>query len=329
MRLTLEMWPKSWAMRETLEIARGAFTEQPTLQVRLTRADGVVGRGEACGIPYKGETPETIMADLEAVRAAIEAGVTREELCTLLPKGGGARMAIDAALWDLEAKAGGPSPYAVYGLTPRPIASAYTIGIRSLAAYEETARKLGAFAVLKVKVNADDPIGAVRAVRRGAPDPRLVLDTNQAWSVADLKRHAETLVDLRVDLIEQPIPVGAEAGLDGWTSPIPLCADELIDGVDDLARAEGRFAVVNIKLDKAGGLTSAMRLGDAAQARGLKLMVGCMVGSSLSMAPAMVLAHRCAFVDLDGPMLQAEDVENGYTYRNGVVEQPHKPALWG
>ena len=328
MGLTIAMEPRHWPVKEVLTIARGSMFEQPTIHVTLTREDGVKGRGEACGIPYKGETPATMMADIEAVRPVIEAGVTREALLDLLP-GGGARMALDAALWDLEAKAGEGDPYARNGLTPGAIRSAYTIGMRDLAAYEAAARKYAAYPLLKVKVAADDPVSAIAAVRRGAPDPRLIVDANQAWSVEELKAFAPALVPLGVSLLEQPIPVGAEAGLDGWTSPIPLCADELVDGIADLDKVVGRFQLVNIKLDKAGGLTSALRLADAAGARGLGLMVGCMLGSSLSMAPAMVLAQRCAFVDLDGPMLHSEDVPEGYAYVNGVVAAPHKPALWG
>lgn len=328
MGLTIAMEPRHWPVKEVLTIARGSMTEQPTLHVTLTREDGLRGRGEACGIPYKGETPETIAADIERVRDVIEAGVTRAALLDLLP-GGGARMALDAALWDLEAKAGEGDPYARNGLVPNAVSSAYTIGMRDLAAYEEAARAYAAYPLLKVKVAADDPVSAIAAVRRGAPGARLIVDANQAWSVEALKAFAPALVPLGVALLEQPIPVGAEAGLDGWTSPIPLCADELVDGLADLDKVVGRFQLINIKLDKAGGLSAALQLADAAQARGLGLMVGCMLGSSLSMAPAMVLAQRCAFVDLDGPMLQSEDVPEGYEYVNGVVAAPHKPLIWG
>lgn len=328
MRLKLEMWSKAWPMKEVLTIARGSQTDQPTLQVRLTREDGLIARGEACGIPYQGDTPETLASELEAVRDIIEAGITRQALLELLPHGG-ARMAIDAALWDLEAKAGGPDPFAANNLAANPVTSAYTIGMRDLAGYEATARAHAAFSLLKIKVDGAGPVEAIKAVRKGAPDSRLIVDTNQSWSIDDLKRHAPIMADLGVVLLEQPIRVGDEAGLDGWRSPVPLCADELIDSIADLDKAQGRFDVVNIKLDKAGGLTAGLLLADAIEARGMKLMVGCMVGSSLSMAPAMVLAQRCAFVDLDGPMLQTEDVDPPLVYVNGVVARPHVPALWG
>ena len=328
MLLRLQMHPHDWPLAVPLQIARGTLGCQPTLQLGLTDSDGVTGRGEACGIPYKGETPASIMADVERIRPVVEAGIDRETLLTLLPAGG-ARMALDSALWDLEAKRGAGDPFRRNGLLPNPLRSAFTIGIRSHADYTAAARELAGFSLLKVKVDATDPVGAVRAVRAGAPNPRLIVDTNQSWSVDQLKALAQPMADLGVALLEQPIPVGAEAGLDGWESPVPLCADELIDTEADLDRAQGRFRFINIKLDKAGGLTAALRLADAVEARGMGLMVGCMLGSSLSMAPAMVLAQRCAFVDLDGPMLHTADVPNGFQYRYGRVDRPHVPTLWG
>lgn len=328
MTLRLECWAKRWPLHEPLMIARGALVDQPTIQVRLTDAGGAAGRGEGCGIVYQGETPETMIAQLDAVRPVIELGITRAALLDLLPKGG-ARMAVDAALWDLAAKRDGVDPYRAAGVVPRPIASAFTIGIRDLDGYEAAARARADFGLLKVKVAGDDPVAAVRAVRRGAPKARLIVDANQAWSVEALKQLAPAMAELGVALLEQPIPVSAEEGLDGWTSPVPLCADELVDDVADLDRAVERFQVVNIKLDKAGGLTAALALADAIEARGMALMVGCMLGSSLSMAPAMVLAQRCQFVDLDGPMLHTEDQDARYTYIDGRVDEPHQPLIWG
>lgn len=174
-----------------------------------------------------------------------------------------------------------------------------------------------------------DPIAAIRAVRRGNPTARLIVDPNQSWSATQLRDVSDEMRLLGVVLIEQPIPVGSEAGLEEWSPPVPLCADELVEHEEDLPKAQGRFSFINIKLDKAGGLTAALRLADAAKARGFGLMVGCMAGSSLSMAPAMVLAQRCDFVDLDGPLLQSNDIENGFHYEEGVVVRPYKPELWG
>lgn len=328
MKLKLETQAKSWPMREPFAISRGVQTEQPTLHVHLTDETGLRGRGEACGVSYHDETPETMVAQIEAVRVRIEAGLTRQELLSVLPAGG-ARFAVDSALWDLEAKRSGRSAFDLAGVPANPVSVDFTIGIRDIASYEATARRYANFAVLKIKVDHHDPLAALRAVRRGAPDPRLIVDPNQSWSVDLLKSLGAELQALGVALLEQPIPIGDEAGLDGYTPPVPLCADELIDDVDDLQRAIGRFQFVNIKLDKSGGLTAALALADRAEALGFGLMVGCMAGSSLAMAPAMVLAQRCAFADLDGPLLQAEDIEHGLVYENGVVARPHDPRLWG
>ncbi len=324
----VETWAKAWPMREAFAIARGVQTDQPTLQLRLTDGDGQQGRGEACGVDYHGETPATMAAQIAAIADAIAGGVTRAALLDLLPAGG-ARFALDSALWDLEAKRDGRDPFAVAGVAADPVVVDMTIGIRSLADYEAAARRCADHALIKIKVDAGDPLAAVAAVRRGAPGARFIVDPNQSWTVAMVEALAPQLHDLGVVLLEQPIAVGAEAGLDGYAGPVPLCADELIDSAADLARAHGRFQFINIKLDKCGGLTAALALADAAAAQGFGLMVGCMAGSSLAMAPALVLAQRCAFADLDGPLLQSEDIDNGLVYAGGVIARPHVPALWG
>lgn len=319
---------RSWPMREPFAISRGVQTEQPTVIACLVDAQGRRGRGEACGVGYAGETPEIMTAQIEAVRSQIQGDLTRQALRRLLPAGG-ARCALDSALWDLEAKQTGRSVFALAGIErPVSVTTAYTIGIRSNAAYEAAARGRASYRLLKVKVDGQDPVASIAAVRRGAPDAALIVDPNQAWSVETLKAIAPRLVELGVVLLEQPIPVGHEAGLDGYRCPVPLCADELINEAADLDKARGRFDVINIKLDKAGGLTEALDLAASATAAGFDLMVGCMAGSSLSMAPAIVLAQQCAFVDLDGPLLLAEDWPDGLNYENGVV-QPPSPAFWG
>lgn len=327
MRLTLTLEARDWRMIEPFAISRGVQESQPTLIATLIDEAGRRGRGEACGVNYAGETPETMRAEIEAVRSEIEAGIGREALLDLLPAGG-ARLAIDAALWDLEAKATGISPFARAGVARAAVITAYTIGIRDVAGYETAARARSAYPLLKVKVADSEALDAIAAVHRGAPASRLIVDPNQAWAPAELPGLTASLADLGVVLLEQPIPVGAEAALDGIARPIPLCADELINDASDLPQARGRFDVINIKLDKAGGLTAALRLADAAEAMGFGLMVGCMAGSSLSMAPAMVLAQRCRFVDLDGPLLQAKDFPNGLRYDNGTVHPP-EPDFWG
>jgi L-alanine-DL-glutamate epimerase-like enolase superfamily enzyme len=319
---------RAWPMKEPFAISRGVSTQQRVIIVEIEDEAGRRGRGEACGIPYAGETPETMITALAPVLPAIEAGATREDLLGLLPPGG-ARCAVDCALWDLEAKASGAPAWARAGLTLfSPVDTCYTIGIRDLDGYERKANELRAFAWLKVKVGQGDPLPAITAVRRGSPQARLVVDPNQAWSPDDLKAYAGPLADLGVAVLEQPIPVGAEAALDGYRCPIALAADELIGDERDLDRARGRFDIVNIKLDKTGGLTTALRLADVAQEHGFALMVGCMAGSSLSMAPAMIIAQRCAVVDLDGPLLQAEDWADGLVYTAGRVAPP-APTFWG
>ncbi len=316
-----------WPLHEPFVVSRETFHEMAGLRLTLTDGNGVRGRGDGMGVTYSGETVVTMRADVERVRPAIEAGVNRAELLELLPPGG-ARCALDVALWDLEAKRGGANPFAAFGLSAAPVSTARTIGIRSFDAFESAARRDEA-EWLKIKVDSTDPVGMVEAVRRGAPQARFIVDPNQAWPIDLLKDIAPAMAALGVELLEQPIPVGAEAGLDGWTSPVPLCADELSNTVEDLQRARGRFQAINIKLDKAGGLTAAMALADSAEAMGFSLMVGCMCGPSLAMAPGMVLAQRCSWVDLDGPLFQSDDDVDGFEYLGGIVFETHKPTLWG
>jgi len=326
--LTFDINTLRWPLREPFAISRGVQTDVAAIVVTLVDGEGRCGRGEACGVPYAGETPETMTAQIEAVRSVIEGGVDRRTLLDILPAGG-ARCAVDAALWDLEAKTSGRSAFLAAGVAaPRALVTAYTIGIRAIDDYETAAAARANHALLKIKVDATDPIAAVAAARRGAPNAAFIVDPNQSWTLDTLKAFAPDMAALGVVLLEQPIKVGAEEGLDGYACPIRLCADELINGPADLAKAKGRFDVINIKLDKTGGLTAALQLADVARAEGLDLMVGCMAGSSLSMAPAFVLGQQCVFVDLDGPLLQASDWPNGMVYRDGVAAPP-SPALWG
>jgi L-alanine-DL-glutamate epimerase-like enolase superfamily enzyme len=322
LKLSLDQF--DWQLREPFVIARGSAATQPTLMVTIEDDAGHRGRGEACGVDYLGETLATMREQIDACRQSIESGLSREGLQQLLPAGG-ARNAIDCALWDLEAKQRGRS---LFDGIPFPQPTAFTIGMRSLEAYEAAARLHARFPLLKVKVGTGDPLPAIAAVRRGAPQPRLIVDPNQAWTPADLKRFAPALVEHGVVLIEQPVAVGAETELAGWRSPIPLCADELIGTRKDLARAAGLFDCINIKLDKSGGLTEALLLAEEARQMGLWIMAGCMAGSSLCMAPSLVLAPLCSFLDLDGPLLQIGDVTPELTYRDGWIDRP--PAeLWG
>jgi L-alanine-DL-glutamate epimerase-like enolase superfamily enzyme len=324
----LTVQTKYWKLSEPFVIARGTYTTSDVIIVELQ--DGPhLGRGEAAGVDYHGETPDSMVAQVEAVRSKIEAGVTRAELLKLLPIGG-ARNALDAALWDLEAKRTGRRAWDLAGVgNTREIASAMTIGIRSIEGYEKAARGLSHYRWIKIKVNNDDPLGCIAAVRRGAPNSRLIVDANQAWDVPTLYSLGPQLAELRVDLLEQPVKVGGDKDLELGRSPIPVCADESIDTIEDLQYLKSRYEFVNIKLDKTGGLTAALELAHAARAEGMRLMVGCMVTGSVGMAPGMVLAQLCEVVDLDGPLLQAEDWENPIQYdRTGVMSWP-TAALWG
>lgn len=327
MKLQLTVQSRSWRLKEPFVIARGSRTASHVIVVEL-KTDGHTGRGEAHGVAYSGETQDSMTAQIEQVRTVIESGITRIELLTLLPAGG-ARNAIDAALWDLQAKQTGTRVWTRAGVrSGNPVESAVTIGIRSPEAYEATARKLAEYPWIKIKVDRNDPIAAVAAVRVGAPSSRLIVDANQSWDLDDLARFAPALLEYNVDLLEQPLAAGKDENLSKHWSAIPLCADESLNTIDDLPRLIGRYDFVNIKLDKCGGLTTALELARTAQRSGFRLMSGCMVSSSLAMAPAMVLAQLCEINDLDGAFLLAEDWPGGITYERGSMQTPW-PAFWG
>ncbi len=318
---------KSWPLREPFVISRGTVLAANVVVVQIEEGHHR-GRGEAGGVKYHGESPASVLVQIEDVRTEIEAGATRQDLLRLLPAGG-ARNALDIALWDLEAKRSGIPVWSSAGVAPaKPVISSITIGIRSAEAYEQRARELARYPWLKIKVGAEGALEAVQAVRRGSPHAHLVVDANQAWSLATLQELAPQLAALNVDLLEQPIAAADDAQLLGLHLPVPVCADEPAGTVADLPRLVDRYDFINIKLDKAGGLTSALELAHAARAAGMRLMVGCMTGSSLSMAPAMVVAQLCEVSDLDGPLLQAEDVPHGIRYENGTMSLP-SPELWG
>lgn len=309
-------------------IARGPIHDADGILVELMDASGNRGRGEACGVTYAGEDSAAMINQIEKVRAAIEGGAGRLDLLSLMPASG-ARLAVDAALWDLEAKATGVDPFSASNVDPARVVSAVTISMGDTATVAAAAARYALWPVLKVKVDARDPLSAIDAAHRAAPSAKLIVDPNQSWTIDQLKALCPVLGDYGVVLLEQPVAVGDEPGLDGYTSPIPLCADELVNHIGDLDLAAGRFSFINIKLEKAGGLTAALQLADAALERGFGLMVGCMGGSSLAMAPGMVLAQRCDFADLDGPIGLSSDIENGFSYDCGVVAHPHNPLLWG
>jgi L-alanine-DL-glutamate epimerase-like enolase superfamily enzyme len=292
------------------------------------QAGGFAGRGESVPYARYGETIDTVLAEIESVRAAIEAGADRAALQSLLPPGA-ARNALDCALWDLEAKTRGVRAWTLAGRDRLdPVKTAYTLSLAPADEMAEAARAAARRPLLKLKIGGPDDLDRVAAVRAAAPRTRLIVDANEALDFATLRRLAPEFAKLDVMLIEQPLPAGADADLEGWTSPVPLCADESLHTRAELAACARRYPCINIKLDKAGGLTEALALKAEAQAMGLQIMAGCMVATSLAMAPALLTAQGAAFVDLDGPLLLARDRDPGLTYLGSMIEPP-PAALWG
>lgn len=295
--------------------------------VELT--DGLVmGRGEATPYPRYGETPTQVLADIEAARSAIEAGASRAALQSLLPPGA-ARNALDCALWDLDAKRAGVRAWTLTGRERLdPVKTAYTLSLGPPDQMADAARAAARRPLLKLKIGGEGDLDRVDAVRAAAPRTRLIVDANEALTFDGLRRLAPELAKLGVMLIEQPLPAGADGELEGWSSPVPLCADESLHTRAELSDCARRYTCVNIKLDKAGGLTEALALRNEALALGLGVMAGCMVATSLAMAPALLIAQGAAFVDLDGPLLLAQDRAPGLTYLGSMIEPP-PAALWG
>ena len=317
-----------WRLREPFEIAGQVYTEQSVVLVTLRDAKGRLGRGEAAGVDYDGETPESIARQIRGVSHLLGNGVSGEVLLNLLPKGG-ARNALDCALWDLRAKQGGVPVWRCAGLRDiKPLETALTLGLCDEAALRRKARAARDFPLLKLKLDAERHVDVVRIVKEEHPRARLVVDANQAWSRGLLESLLPRLASLGVELVEQPVPQGTDEQLDGLDPPVPLAADESCRDRDSLPALAGRYGFVNIKLDKCGGLTEALAMVDDCRRLGLRLMVGNMCGSSLAMAPAFIVGQHCEYVDLDGPMLQMDDRPAGMRCQAGRLEPP-AAELWG
>ena len=327
MSRTLEIAREVWPIRGTFRISRGARTEAVVVVVRIVQ-DGAAGSGEC--VPYSryGESVESVMAQIEKARGLIERGGTRAELGSALP-GGAARNALDCALWDLEAKRAGKPVWQLAGLpAPKPVTTAFTLSVdtpENMALAAEAAR---ARPLLKIKLTGEGDLERVAAVRKAAPNSRLIVDANEAWDIGAFARYAPALAKLGVALIEQPLHADRDAALAGLAHPLPLCADEACHDRASLSHLTGKYEAVNIKLDKTGGLTEALALRAAAIVAGMRIMVGCMVGTSLSMAPAHLLAQGAEWADIDGPLLLARDRAPGLVY-DGSTVQPPSAALWG
>ncbi|HEX9933288.1 MAG TPA: N-acetyl-D-Glu racemase DgcA [Allosphingosinicella sp.] len=324
---TLDAQHDRFPLNHPFRIARGTKTAADVVTVTI-RDGGAVGRGEAVPYPRYGETVASALAAIEQVRPLIERSGGRAELAGALPAGA-ARNALDCALWDLEARLSGRSVAEAIGRPlPSTVATALTVVIDTPEAMAKAAAALAHVPVLKVKVDAQDPAAQIRAVRAAAPDPVLIVDPNESWDRALLEAIQPLLLEVRAALLEQPVPAGDDAWLEDFSPAVPICADEAVHVAADLPLVARRYQAVNVKLDKAGGLTAALELAEAARARGLGLMTGCMVSSSLSIAPALHVAALSDFVDLDGPAWLREDRPGGVTIESGIIRPP-AAGFWG
>lgn len=316
---------EQWELESPFRITGHVFHMIDMLHVTIIE-NGTEGRGEAAGVYYLDETGNSILADAKSVKKAVELGADRESLRQLLPAGG-ARNAIDCALWDLEAKLSGQSIWDMTGITPQKTQSFFTVGI-------DTPEKMAAKALsldsskLKVKLDGERPLESISAVRDARPDAEIIVDVNQGWTFAQLVELAPKFKELDITMIEQPLPRGGDQELEGYDSPVPLCADESCLTTDEFGQAARRYQVINIKLDKTGGLTEALDLARMAHSHGKDLMIGNMVGTSLGMAPGYVVAQLCKFVDLDGTLYLTGDREHPMTFEHGFMSRPES-ELWG
>jgi L-alanine-DL-glutamate epimerase-like enolase superfamily enzyme len=326
--MQLSVATQTWAYKVPFRVSRGAEAALDVVVVTLTDSQGHAGRGEAAGVDYDGETIPLVCAQIEAIRPAIERGVDFAALAALLPPGG-ARNALDCALWDLTAKQRRTTVWELAKLkNPRRLVTSITLGIDTDEAVAAGARQYAEWPLIKVKVDAERHLDALRLVRMACSGAALIVDPNQAWNLDLLNRLAPDLHSLGVVLIEQPVPRGEDETLRGYSGTIRLAADESVADRAGLEAVKEFYQVVNVKLDKTGGLTEALALAQQARASGLQVMVGCMAGTSLAMAPGMVVGQLAEFVDLDGPLLHSEDREHGIGYDRGLMRLP-SADLWG
>ena len=311
----------------TFTIARGSRTEAVVVVSEIERG-GRVGRGECVPYARYGETVAGVTAALEAMRVSLAQDLSREALQHAMPAGA-ARNALDCALWDFDAKAEGQPVHVLASMPqPRALVTAYTISLGSPETMADAARRAASRKLLKVKLGGEDDAKRIRAVRAAVPNSELIVDANEAWTANDLAQNLAACAAAGVTLVEQPLPANSDAALSQIARPIPVCADESVHDRASLASLAGKYDAVNIKLDKTGGLTEALAMAAEAERLGFAIMVGCMVATSLAMAPAMLVAQRARVVDLDGPLLLARDREHALRYEGSLVYPP-TPALWG
>ena len=324
---TLAVRIERWPIAGSFTISRGAKTEAVTVMAEVSLA-GHTGRGECAPYPRYGETAEATQNALLAMQGAIARGLDRWALQAAMPPGA-ARNALDCALIDLTAKSGGKRVWDLLGRAePQPCVTAYTISLASPEAMAAATAKAAHRSLLKIKLGGDGDGERIAAVRRAAPAAQLIVDANEAWTAANLEQNLQACVTAGVTLVEQPLPAGQDEMLARIKRPLAVCADESVHDRKSLDGLHERYDAVNIKLDKTGGLTEALAMADAAKALGFDIMVGCMVATSLSMAPAMLLTSQARFIDLDGPLLLARDREHGLRY-DGSLVYPPDAALWG
>ncbi|MCY0147301.1 dipeptide epimerase [Hoeflea sp. G2-23] len=317
----------SFPLARAFTISRGAKTAADVVTCTITE-NGAVGRGEC--VPYKryGETVEGVHEAINAYAGAIADGATREDLQTAM-KPGAARNAIDCAMWDLEAKLSGTRvSSSACRILPRPVPTAVTISLGDPADMASEARAHSSQKLLKVKVGTSDDRARMHAVVSAARGAEIILDANEGWDESNIREHLLLAAELHISLIEQPMPAGKDDILAHIPHPVPICADESVHTLADLAKLSDRYDAINIKLDKTGGLTEALLMRDRARELGFGVMIGCMVGTSLAMAPAVLLAQDADWVDLDGPLLLARDRSPGLAYAGSLVSPP-TPELWG
>jgi L-alanine-DL-glutamate epimerase-like enolase superfamily enzyme len=324
---SLTVQAERWPIAGTFTISRGAKTEAVVVVAEVS--DGRCrGRGECVPYPRYGETVEGVIAALRGMEQAIARGLTREGLQTaMLP--GAARNALDCALWDLAAKQAGRPAYQLAGLAPpTAVTTAFTISLAEPEAMAAAAAQAAGRSLLKIKLGGAGDAARIAAVRNAAPDAELIVDANEGWTADNIAANLAACAEAGVTLIEQPLPAGKDEALAYVDRPLPVCADESAHGIGSLAALIGKYDVVNIKLDKTGGLTEALAMAQEADELGLGVMVGCMVATSLAMAPAMLVAQRARYVDLDGPLLLRSDRPDGLLYEGSQVYPP-LPVLWG
>ncbi|SHM79177.1 N-acetyl-D-Glu racemase DgcA [Bradyrhizobium lablabi] len=316
-----------WPIAGSFTISRGAKTEAVTVVAEVSQS-GLTGRGECVPYPRYGETPEATLAALLAMQEPLSRGLDRTGLQAAMPPGA-ARNALDCALLDLEAKTAGQRAWTLLGRpAPRPCTTAFTISLGTPEAMAAATAKAAHRPLLKIKLGGVGDVARIGAVRKAAPESELIVDANEAWTPDNLEQNLKACADAGATLVEQPLPAGKDEALARIKRPITVCADESVHDRASLADLRGRYDAVNIKLDKTGGLTEALAMADAAQALGFEVMIGCMVATSLAMAPAMLLAPQARFVDLDGPLLLAHDRDGGLRY-DGSLVYPPEAALWG